>query len=98
MQCNCSTTVEGKMKDLAHEQLPEGARNFTASLEGYAFILEGNAMTTRPVMPFRVEYEAPKKRGGGFTKKKQTMNVTANYCPFCGMAAKPKDESKEVAE
>ncbi|WP_141224371.1 hypothetical protein [Vreelandella titanicae] len=82
------------MKELARKQLPEGARNFTASLEGYAFILgKGMTMCMQPVMPFRVEYEAPKKRSDGFTKKKQVMNVTANFCPFCGKSAKVDEEA-----
>jgi len=99
MQCDCSTRVENKMKELAREQLPEGARNFTASLEGYAFIMgKGMTMDVQPVMPFRVEYEAPKKRGDGFAKKKQVMNVTANYCPFCGMAAKAEEEPEAKEE
>ncbi|MGP8288973.1 hypothetical protein ACT3OH_01740 [Vreelandella zhanjiangensis] len=87
------------MKELAREQLPEGSRNFTASLEGYAFIMgKGMTMDVQPVMPFRVEYESPKKRGDGFAKKKQVMNVTANYCPFCGKAAKAEEEPEAKEE
>jgi hypothetical protein len=93
MQCDCHTALETKMREKVKSQIPEGARNFTGSLEGYAFILEGNAMVTRPAMPFKVEYEAPKKRGDGFTKKKETVNITANLCPFCGKPTKAEEEA-----
>ena len=96
MQCECRSTLEDRLREKVRGQLPEGARSFSGHLEGYAFIMgEGNSLGMQPVMPFRVEYEAPKKRGDGFAKKKQTFNITANFCPFCGKAAKPDDQ--EVA-
>ncbi|GAB2798892.1 hypothetical protein GCM10027040_27270 [Halomonas shantousis] len=89
MQCECRSRIEEKLRAKVMEQLPEGARDFVGTLEGYAFIMTDNmGLGMQPVMPFKVEYEAPKKRGDGFTKKKQTVNITANYCPFCGKAAK----------
>lgn len=93
MQCECRSTLEEKLREKVQSQLPEGFRNFTGSLEGYAFIMgKGLTMGMKPAMPFKVEYEAPKKRGEGFTKKKDTVNITANFCPFCGMAAKAEEE------
>jgi hypothetical protein len=95
MQCECRSTLESKIREKVQSQLPEGYRNFTGSIEGYVFIMRaGLTMGMQPAMPFKVEYEAPKKRGDGFTKKKETINITANFCPFCGERAVP-EEAKE---
>lgn len=97
MQCVCRSKLEENLSKKAQSQLPEGFRNFTGSLEGYVFVMgKGNAMDMQPAMSFKVEYEAPKKRGDGFTKKKQVMNITANFCPFCGKPTKA-DEEREAS-
>lgn len=97
MQCDCRSTAESSLREKVRKQLPEGFRNFSGELEGYAFIMnKDNGFDMQPSVPFKVEYEVPKKRGDGFTRKRQTIGITANYCPFCGKAATP-DTNQEAA-
>ncbi|WP_324731008.1 hypothetical protein [Pseudomonas paeninsulae] len=66
------------------EQIPAGAVGLSVELGGYAFIVGGpDGIKMKNVMPINIEYQAPNKKGDMKTKK-QTMNLTGNYCMLCG--------------
>lgn len=80
--CNCATDVEARAKAKILSQLPEGSQGLSVELEGFAFVL-GETVSMKNKLDLKVEYEAPKKKGG-FTTKKQTMSMVGSYCMFCG--------------
>lgn len=81
--CNCATEVETAAREKIRGKLPEGARDFTVELQGFAFILSGD-VGMKNKLNLRIEYEVPKKKGGGFMRKKQDMSMLGSYCMFCG--------------
>lgn len=90
MSCDCHTRVEASCKEKIASQLPEGYRDLSVELGGYVFGIESNTVTHRAAMPVTANYFAPKK-GGGMKSVKQTIQMRATYCPFCGAAyAKPE--------
>ncbi|WP_223507792.1 hypothetical protein [Pseudomonas sp. BF-B-25] len=66
------------------EQLPKDHKNLRVSLGGYALMMGEGIAQSRQVMPIDIYFSAP-TRGGVFKDKKQTMNMMANYCMFCGV-------------
>lgn len=81
--CTCTIEVEAKAKEKIRESLPEGAQNFTVELQGIAWLFGGH-VSIKNKLNLRIEYDAPKKKGDGFTHKKQDMAMVGNYCMFCG--------------
>lgn len=81
--CNCATEVEAAAKEKIRNQLPEGWQDFTVELQGFAFILSGD-VSMKNKLNLHIEYEVPKKKGGGFMRKKQDMSMLGSYCMFCG--------------
>ncbi|WP_156162094.1 hypothetical protein [Pseudomonas sp. MRSN 12121] len=71
------------MLEALPERLPEGHKNLSARLTGYALMFCDGKMQSRQVMPIEVAYQAPTK-AGGMKDKKQSMSMQANYCMFCG--------------
>lgn len=82
--CKCLSEVPAKAKEKIREQLPEGYSDFSVELQGVAFIL-GGQISAKNKLNLRIEYEVPKKRGDGFTRKKQDMSMVGSYCMFCGV-------------
>lgn len=81
--CNCIKEIEAKTLDAVKEQ-KEGEYS-EGKLLNVCFILVKNKFTNRRTYN---EYQflfAPKKKDGTIGKeKKQTVNITHQYCPFCG--------------
>lgn len=74
--CDCRSDIEKRLLDHVGKQLPEGSRNLSVSLQGYAFGVTDGGMKMQNVMPIAVEYEEPvKKKPGEFKRKKQTQNM-----------------------
>lgn len=81
--CECRQKNEARLLEAIPTQLPEGATDIGARLQGYALMMGDGVMTSRQVMPFEVTYKLPTK-AGVIKDKKQSMSLTANYCMFCG--------------
>lgn len=86
--CECRSDIEKRLVEHVKAQIPESAVDLSVSLNGYAFMLGEGSLEMKNVMPISIAYRAPTK--GTKTKpsvmrdKKQTMNMTGNYCMFCG--------------
>jgi hypothetical protein len=81
--CDCATEVEAAAKENIRGKLPEGCQDFTCVLEGFAWILSGD-IGMKNKLNLHIEYQVPKKKGGGFIRKKQDMSMLGSYCMFCG--------------
>lgn len=81
--CNCRKDIEAKLLEDIPTQLPAGHQRLSVSLEGYALMFGEGVMQSRQIMPIQVKYQAPTK-AGVMKDKKQTMNMAASYCMFCG--------------
>lgn len=87
MSCTCiSDTVDLVGKDIA-ESVP-GAESIRLHAVGNAICI--NTETGRTQFRYCVQvaghYLAPKK-AGGLKRVTKTIQVAANFCPFCGVAA-----------
>ncbi len=83
--CDCRSNIETRLLDKIAAQIPEGSKNLSTKLGGYAFLLGGSGIAMRNVMPIDIEYEEPiKKRPGEFKRKRQKMSMHGNFCMFCG--------------
>lgn len=80
--CKCRLELEQRYSEQLLKTNPE-MMNLKVRLEGYSFIIEGNHMTSKPVMPMVMEYDKVAKTGRVY-RKKETTHIVANYCPFCG--------------
>jgi hypothetical protein len=96
MQCDCQTKVAEKLAEHVKAKLPEGFKDFDAKLKGYGFAMAGNQLMSPFMISYQGEAWVPKKNGDGLKRQKIDTFVTANFCPFCGKAAKP-DDDKEAA-
>ena len=81
--CDCRQKTERRLLEALPAQLPEGHKNLSARLTGYAIMLGDGVMASRQVMPIDITYQAP-NRAGVMKDKKQSMSMQANYCMFCG--------------
>lgn len=91
--CKCRSDIEARLVDRIKDQIPEGSKELSVRLEGYALVFGDDlGLTMKNVLPIKIEYQAPVKKGG-FKTKKQTMNMTGNYCMFCGGKYPVKEES-----
>ncbi|MCE0464866.1 MULTISPECIES: hypothetical protein [Pseudomonas] len=93
--CNCATEVEAAAKEKIRAKLPEGSRDFSVELQGFAWLL-GGTVSMKNKLNLHIEYEVPKKKGDGFQRKKQDMSMLGSYCMFCGEKY-DKDEPKADA-
>ena len=83
--CDCRKDIEGRLLDRVKGQVPEGSKDLSVALGGYAFLMGEGTLEMKNVMPINIEYQVPvKKQPGAFKRKKQTMNMTGNFCMFCG--------------
>ena len=97
MQCDCQTKVAEKLAEHVKAKLPEGFKDFDAKLQGYGFAMVGNQLMSPFMISYQGEAWVPKKNpANGMKRQKIDTFVTANFCPFCGKAAKP-DDDKEAA-
>lgn len=92
MQCDCKTKAAEKVGEHVVSQLTEGFKDFDAGLSGYSFMMAGNKMTARFTVKYEGEVWVPKKRGGGYKRKKIDVVIAAKYCPFCGEPAEPQSD------
>ena len=96
MQCKCSDTFKAKITEQVVAQLPEGHRNLEIEMGHYVFPFTETGLDHRFAVPVKVRYQAPKKRGDGFSNKKSDTHILAGYCPFCGQRAVP--DKKEPSD
>lgn len=96
MQCDCRKDLEQRLAEHLKQDLPEGFRDFSASLQGYGLILS-SPVEERLSVNYLGEVWVPKKDSSkGHKRQKIDVNITASYCPFCGKAAKAEND-EEVA-
>lgn len=85
MKCNCKDEFTAILETHFKTTLPEGHRDFNASLEGYGLGMDvtKNAFVSHFRIPYTGSVMVPKKSGG---MKKQVIKsfIVALYCPFCG--------------
>jgi hypothetical protein len=93
--CECKQKNEQRLQEALPEQLPAGAMNIEARLQGYALMFGDGEMAYRQVMPFEITYQMA-NRDGVLKDKKKVMSLTANFCMFCGEKYL-KDEPQEAA-
>jgi len=80
--CDCKKEMEAKLLETVQAQRPE-AQQLKVELDGYGFMLTGNELSHRPVMPIKIEYMHILKNGN-VKKKKETISFALKHCPFCG--------------
>ena len=81
--CDCRKRIESQLLEDIPAQLPAGYQRLSVRLEGYALMMGEGTMKSRQIMPIEITYQAPTK-AGVMKDKKQTMNMAASYCMFCG--------------
>ena len=81
--CNCRKNLEQKLTAHYAAQMPE-AKELDVKLTGYAFVIEGNVMKSKPVMPIEIRRTVLVKKTGAEKRKVEKSNMTFIFCPFCG--------------
>lgn len=81
--CDCRSRIESKLLEDLPGKLPEGHKDLSVRLEGYALMMGQGTMQSRQIMPVEVTYQAPTRKGE-MKPKKQTLNMAASHCMFCG--------------
>lgn len=97
MQCKCSDTAKEKLMERIIEQLPEGYEGLEVTVGHYVFPFTEKGIDHRYAVPVEIEYQAPKKRGGGMATKKQKTQVLSAFCPHCGERAVPEEATEGEA-
>lgn len=87
MHCDCRKDLEQKMLENFKLQNPD-ASNVNVSMDGYAFQLVENGMRMVNVMPCKITYTNTVKKTGRQKDRQKTINITGNYCMFCGQPVK----------
>ncbi len=82
----CFDEMLGKVTENLRGQLPASEQeSLKAQWENCAFVIEGNAMTTKIGLPISYEYQKRKKSGEPHKNAtKGDVKMMMNYCPFCG--------------
>lgn len=81
MNCNCISDTEKKIAEYMQSQAGDNAK---AACDIAGFTLGQNDLAVALLIPFRVK--GSKK---GYTSEKgKTINMTASFCPFCGVSTK----------
>ena len=83
--CNCIKEVEEELKSKVSEMDSNlKIENVTdVSLENTAFMIGDAICSTQLFSPARIEYEYKNKKGEIKNKKKK-VNISYQFCPFCG--------------
>lgn len=83
-KCNCFEETLERLKEHIAPQIPQGAIDLKIDWDGRTFMLsKGEFAPTNPKV--KIEYRAPKKGGGhAVNLKKDSVNITASHCCFCG--------------
>lgn len=90
-KCNCIKDIENKVKQ--HYQEKETIEEVTSvSLESVAFMLD--SCQTQMYSPMVVEYDYRNKKQV-LKHKKEKVNMSYSYCPFCGLKYKKDNEGEE---
>jgi len=87
--CECKKNLEQKLNEHYAKQMPE-AKELEVKLTGYAFVIEGNAMRQKPVMPVEIRHTVTAKKTGTTKRKIEESSMTFSFCPFCGESLKAK--------
>ncbi|GGY03631.1 hypothetical protein [Paludibacterium paludis] len=85
MECDCKQIISDKLLERFKEQHP-GSTDHRLDLGGYALVF-GDTLESVPYLPVTTEHTVTAKTGRKMTKK-DSFNMLANYCPFCGMKVK----------
>ncbi|MCR6515321.1 hypothetical protein M4I33_10625 [Clostridium sp. LY3-2] len=85
MKCNCIKDLENRL--LEKVKVSDKFQNLegvSIKSKNMAFMIKKDGtVTTEPYIEF--EAKAPyKTKSGSERTKKEVINVTCNYCPFCG--------------
>lgn len=85
--CDCRKRIEEKLTKFQTEKMPE-SKDVEAKLMGYALMIEGNALISKPCMPIEVRHTVTVKKTGLEKRKVEKSNMTFSFCPFCGESLK----------
>ena len=95
--CNCRSQIEEKLLERAKQNAPEGSKDVSVELKGYALILSGS-ITQKNCMPIAIEYSVPvKKAPGTFRTKTEKTTMIGSYCMFCGEKYERDQEQAHAA-
>ena len=81
--CDCRKTMEEKLTQHFTKQMP-GAGDLEVKLTGYALMLEGNTLRSKPFMPVEIRHTVTVKKTGAGKRKVDKSSMTFRFCPFCG--------------
>lgn len=82
MACYCKKEIETKLLARFKEQRPEATEHNTA-LQGYALLIQDNALVQKGCMEIKATAIFPLKKGGAKAKT-ISENMVFTFCPFCG--------------
>lgn len=86
MTCTCiNDTVDMVVKDIAESVPGSESIRFHAEGNTICFSTESGKFQQRYCVQVAGHYMAPKK-AGGLKRVSKTVQVAANFCPFCGVA------------
>lgn len=91
--CNCFEETLVRLEDHVKSQIPADAEEFEIDWEGRAlFLSRGEYAPCNPKVAYSFR---PMKRDGTLAKnkRKETVNITASHCAFCGEKYARPDES-----
>ena len=80
--CECKKDIESRLLERFKEQSPE-ATDHPLALQGYGLAIMNGLVKSLPFMSAK-QTATFKTAAGGVKKKAQIINMTFNFCPFCG--------------
>lgn len=86
MECNCIKDLEKSLLEQVKnsDKFKDIIDEVNVSAQNMAFIFgEHGKANLQPYMEFLAEAHY-KTKGGNIRRRKETLNVTHKYCPFCG--------------
>ena len=84
--CTCKQDIEAKLLERFKTDAAT-AEDHSATLDGYALVLQGNTMQYKPAMPYKLTATYTAKTGSR-KRKTSTGSMIFSFCPFCGTSLK----------
>lgn len=83
--CDCIKNIEKEVAEKIKEMDKNIERVTEVSLENTAFMIGEKNCSTQLFSPTKVEYDYKNKKGE-IKRKNKKVNVSYQFCPFCGKA------------